>query len=47
MNEMIAFNTWFLEEMPGFLLADPVKYFFGLVLLAYSLKIILSLRKGV
>lgn len=45
MQEMIQFNTWFLQEMPAFLLSDPVKYFFGLVLLAYSLKILFSLRK--
>lgn len=47
MNEMIEFNEWFLQNMPNFLLSEPVKYMFGLVLLAYCLKIILSLRKGV
>lgn len=47
MQEMMEFNTWFLQEMPAFLLSDPVKYFFGLILLSYSLKLILSLRKGV
>lgn len=47
MQEMMDFNTWFLQNMPNFLLSDPVKYLFGLVILAYCLKIIFSLRKGV
>lgn len=43
MNEMIAFNEWFLSEMPAFLLTEPVNYLFGLILLAYCLKILFSL----
>ncbi len=47
MQDMITFNTWFLQNMPQFLLSDPVKYFVGLIILAYCLKIILSLRKEI
>lgn len=47
MAEMIEFNEWFLVNMPNFLISDPVKYFFGLVLIAYCIKIFFSLRKGV
>lgn len=47
MNDMIAFNTWYLQNMPSFLLSDPVKYLFGLVILAYCLKILFNLKKGV
>lgn len=48
MNEMMQFNTWFLQEMPGFLLSEPVNYLFGLVLLAYVFKIFFNLfKKGV
>ena len=47
MQDMISFNTWFLQNMPGFLLSDPVKYLFGLIILAYCIKILMNLRKGV
>lgn len=48
MQEMMQFNTWFLSEMPAFLLEEPVSYLFGLVLLAFVLKIFFNIfRKGV
>lgn len=43
---MIDFNLWFLEHMPEFLMTEPVKYFVGLIILAYCIKLIVSLRKG-
>lgn len=45
MQDMIAFNTWFIEEFPEFLMSEPVKYFVGLIILSYCIKIILSLRR--
>lgn len=47
MQAMMQFNTWFLQEMPAFLLAEPVNYLFGLILLAYVFKIFFNIfRKG-
>lgn len=47
MQAMMQFNTWFLQEMPTFLLAEPVNYLFGLILLAYVFKIFFNIfRKG-
>lgn len=46
MQDMIDFNAWFIEEFPGFLMSEPVKYFVGLVILSYCIKLILSLRRS-
>lgn len=46
MQSMMEFNLWFIEEFPAFLMAEPVIYFVGLIILSYLIKLILSLRKG-
>ena len=46
MQNVISFWHWFLANMPYFLMAEPIIYFVGLVILAYCIKILLSLRKG-
>lgn len=47
MQAMMQFNTWFLQEMPAFLLTEPINYLFGLILLAYVFKIFFNIfRKG-
>lgn len=46
MQSIISFWEWFLEEMPAFLMSEPIVYFVGLILLGYCIKLIVSLRKG-
>lgn len=44
MAAMQSFTLWFLEELPDFLWSEPIRYLWGLMLLGYIFKIILSLR---
>lgn len=41
---MQTWTSWFLSEIPSFLWSEPIKYLWGLILLAYTFKIIISLR---
>lgn len=44
MQVMQDFCSWFLSEVPDFLWSEPIRYLWGLILVAYTFKIILSLR---
>lgn len=46
MQSMIQFCTWFLSQLPAFFLAEPICYLWGLAIVAYIFRIILSLRRG-
>lgn len=38
MSEMMNFTSWFLNELPTFLMAEPVKALWGVVLFTYLFK---------
>lgn len=38
------FALWFLQNLPTFLMSEPIIYFVGLLILAVIVKIILSFR---
>ena len=40
MANMQAFVTWFLEQLPAFLMSDPVSYFVGFAFLIVVIRII-------
>lgn len=44
MQVMQDFCGWFLDNLPDFLWAEPIKYLWGLMLLGYTFKIILGLK---
>lgn len=44
MAAMQSFTLWLLEEIPAFLWAEPIRYLWGLLLLGYIFKLILSIR---
>lgn len=46
MQDMIDFNAWFIAEFPEFLMSEPVKYFVGLIILSFCIKMILSLGRS-
>lgn len=35
---MQAFITWFLSELPGFLVAEPIRYFVGFFFLGITIR---------
>lgn len=37
MTEMQNFCSWFLSELPNFLLSNPIKYFLGFWFLAIAM----------
>lgn len=43
MQNMQQFSLWFLNNIPSFLLAEPICYFVGIAILAFIIKCILSL----
>ena len=43
MNAMKEFTLWFFDNLPDFLLAEPIVYFVGLFILAFVIKIVLTL----
>lgn len=45
MESVTQFWTWFIEEFPAFLMSEPIKYFVGLIILGYIIKLIVSLRR--
>lgn len=44
MAAMQTFTLWFLTELPDFLMSEPICYLWGLVLLGYIFKLIISFR---
>lgn len=44
MAAMQSFTLWFLEELPAFLWAEPIRYLWGLMLLGYIFKLITYLK---
>lgn len=43
MSNIISFITWFLTNIPDFLMSEPICYFVGLMLLAFVIGIIKSI----
>ena len=43
MPEMMAFVSWFLEELPNFLMREPICYFVGFGFLFVVLALIKSI----
>lgn len=46
MASMQSFVSWFLTQLPNFLLAEPICYLFGFVLLGITIKIIVHMVNG-
>lgn len=46
MQDMMNFNIWIIQNVPAFLMEEPIIYFVGVIILSYLIKIIVSLRKG-
>lgn len=44
MQAMMTFVTWFIEEFPDFLIAEPIIYFVGIMILGYIIHLLLSLK---
>lgn len=44
MAAMQSFTIWFLQELPEFLMAEPICYLWALLLLGYIVRLILSIR---
>lgn len=42
MSAMQSFWQWWFEELPAFLMSEPIKYIFGLCIFTFILKIVLS-----
>lgn len=42
MSAMQAFWEWWFVQLPSFLMSEPIKYIFGLCILMFIVKIILS-----
>lgn len=45
MADVKDFTLWLLQNIPDFLMSDPVKYVWGFILSAYILRMILSLKR--
>lgn len=43
MASMQSFTLWFLNQLPAFLLSEPISYFTGLIILGFIIKVILTL----
>lgn len=43
MSDMISFSSWFFSNLPDFLLSEPIKYFTGLIITFFIVKLILTL----
>lgn len=43
MTAMKNFTLWFIDNLPDFLLSEPIIYFVGLFILAFIVRIILRL----
>lgn len=45
MNSMQTFTLWFLDNLPEFLMSEPIIYFVGILFLTLIIKIIISFRQ--
>lgn len=45
MQDMITFSTTVFESLTQFLLAEPISYLFGLIVVSYMIKVIFSIRR--
>lgn len=45
MSDMQAFASWFLQELPDFLLTPPISLIMGLVILVLVIDAICRIRK--
>ena len=45
MDNMQAFALWLLEEIPNFLLSEPICYFVGIAILLLVVKLLGSIIK--
>lgn len=43
LESMKQFTLWFLQQLPGFLMSEPIIYFISLIILCWILKIIFTL----
>ena len=44
MAAMQSFTLWFIQNLPTFFMSEPIKYLWGLLLLGYIIKLIVSFR---
>lgn len=40
MNDIQAFITWFLNNLPSFLMTEPICYFLGFAFLGLTVKLV-------
>ena len=45
MQEMMNFTTWFLNQLPAFLMSDAIKPLWGLIIVSYIIRIVLDIRR--
>ena len=43
MQSMMTFTTWLLYQLPSFLMAEPIIYFIGTIILIWIVNIILKI----
>lgn len=43
MSDMINFSSWIFQNLPDFLLSEPIKYFTGLIITFFVIKVIFAL----
>lgn len=43
MASMQQFTIWFLDNIPDFLLSEPICYFVGIVILGFIIKCVLTI----
>lgn len=47
MTDITSFFEWFFDNLPYFLMSDPIKYFTGFVVLGFAAKFLVELFRGV
>lgn len=45
MSAMQDFTIWLLDNLPDFLMSEPIIYLWGIMLFAYLVKLLLSFRR--
>lgn len=43
MSDMISFTSWIFNNLPDFLLSEPIKYITGLMISTFIVKLIFTL----
>lgn len=46
MSDVQDFTLWLIQNVPDFLMSDPIKYVWGFILSAYILKVIVFIRRS-